>query len=63
MNKYKIDLSGGYVTIVRAKTIQLARKWAKEEYGKVGNPIVARATKKDVEWVQTMSGMIHVAQM
>jgi len=56
---YKVELVGGNMTIVEAKNIRLARRWAQGEYGRVMEPQVTPAKKDDVEWCKAMGGMIH----
>lgn len=59
---YKVATHGCEITIVMAKHILHARKWAREEYGRRNHPVVTRATEGDIDWVKGMSGMIHVAE-
>ena len=53
---------GGGITIVRAKTIAKARRWADDELGRMNGPYsVAEATQDQVNWVTAMGGRIHEA--
>ena len=56
---YKVELIGGNMTIVEAKSIRSARKWAWEEYGRYMEPRTTRAKGEDVDWCKMMGGAIH----
>jgi len=58
--RFVVELGYGYETIVDAHNIELAKKWARAEFGRIMEPIVVRgATKEDVNWVEGMGGRIH----
>ena len=56
---YKVELLNNCVTIVMAKSIRSARKWAQAEYGRQLEPDVTRASQDDIAWVRGAEGIIH----
>lgn len=55
---YVVKLDNG-VTIVKAKSIAIARKWAYSYFGSSKSPQTLYATEKDLDWVRSMGGTIH----
>ena len=58
---YSCHLNGGNTTIIEAKNINKAKKYAREYFGTHMSPRVEYASEEDVSWVKTMGGYIHKA--
>jgi len=61
MKFWNVELAGGNMTIVKAMTIEDAKRWAMEEFGRYMSPRVSEATEDDVAWTKAMGGTIHEA--
>lgn len=61
MKFFAISLAGGNMTIVQAKDIIKARKFAREEFGRHMEPRVREADEDEDEvgWCEAMGGRIH----
>lgn len=58
MKMYKATV-GTNMTIIRAKTIEVAKAYALTRFGTFNNPIVTKATENDVLWARSMDCQIH----
>ena len=56
---FKIWFGGG-MTIVYAASVNAAKRWAAEEFGRANGPYRATpAAQSDIDWCKGMGGMIH----
>lgn len=58
---YSCRLNGGNTTIIEAKNINQAKKYARQYFGNIMSPRVEYASEEDVSWVKAMGGYIHKA--
>lgn len=60
MKSYLVGLCNGNQTIVEAKSLEAAQKWALETFGTILMPRVAEAKQEDIDWTKAFGGRIHV---
>ena len=58
--KYTLNHDRG-MTVIEAKSIRQARKYAREEYGRAGSARAKKATEEDIAWYLAMGGYIYEA--
>ena len=59
---YRVNLYGGYIGLIAADSIELARKQAMSEQGSANVTNVSLARPEDIEWVKTMGGAVPVIE-
>ena len=60
MKPFAVEIEGVNITIVEARSIKIARNYAKSQFGAIITK-VTKATEDDVSWVKGMGGRIHKA--
>ena len=60
-HEYKLD-TGSRMCVISARSILVAKRFAREEYGRGEVRSVTHATPKDVEWYRAMGGRIDAVE-
>lgn len=58
MTIYKVELYGGYIGLIEAKSLDQANKIARSDQGSANVQRVAEASEEDLSWVIAMGGRI-----